>query len=150
MLLVGATMLNDLLVCAALNGGGLAGAEALLGPLSDAQAAALASLVTTPAWMYLWSAFERVVAVTIHVSLSVLVYRAVRRGEPRWLLWAILLHAGVDATAIAAAAFLPIAGVELAALLWAAGLALLARRVCREEATTAESAEAGHTPRLAP
>ena len=149
-LLVGATMLNDLLVCAALNGGGLAGAEALLGPLSDAQAAALASLVTTPAWMYLWSAFERVVAVTIHVSLSVLVYRAVRRGEPRWLLWAILLHAGVDATAIAAAAFLPIAGVELAALLWAAGLALLARRVCREEATTAESAEAGHTPRPAP
>ena len=44
------------------------------------------------------------------------------------LLLAILLHAGVDACAILTSAWLPIAGVELAALVWAAGLVLLARR----------------------
>ena len=130
-LLVGSAMLNNLLVCFALNESGLAGAAALMGAdaLTDAQTAALASLVTTPAGMYLWSVLERVVAIAIHVSLSVLVYRAVRRGRASWLLLAVLLHAGVDAAAIAAAAFLPVAGVELVALLWAAGLVLLARRV---------------------
>ena len=130
-LLAGSAMLSNLLVCFALNEGGLAGAAALMGvdALTDAQAATLAPLVTTPAGMYLWSAFERAVAVAIHLSLSVLVYRAVQRSRARWLLLAILLHAGVDAAAIAAAAFLPVAGVELVALLWAAGLVLLARRV---------------------
>ena len=130
-LLAGSAMLSNLLVCFALNEGGLAGAAALMGAesLTDAQTAALASLVTTPAGMYLWSAFERAVAIAIHVSLSVLVYRAVQRNRARWLLLAVLLHAGVDASSIAAAAFLPIAGVELVALLWAAGLVLLARKV---------------------
>ena len=130
-LLAGSAMLSNLLVCFALNKGGLAGAAALMGAesLTDAQTAALASLVTTPAGMYLWSAFERAVAIAIHVSLSVLVYRAVQRNRARWLLLAVLLHAGVDASSIAAAAFLPIAGVELVALLWAAGLVLLARKI---------------------
>ena len=130
-LLVGSAMLSNLLVCFALNEGGLAGAAALMGAdaLTDAQTAALASLVTTPAGMYLWSVFERVVAIAIHVSLSVLVYRSVRRSQASWLLLAILLHAGVDASSIAAAAFLPVAGVELVALLWAAGLVLLARKI---------------------
>ena len=129
-LLGGSAMLSNLLVCFALNESGLAGAAALMGvALTDAQTAALASLATTPAGMYLWSVFERVVAIAIHLSLSVLVYRSVRRSQASWLLLAVLLHAGVDASSIAAAAFLPIAGVELVALLWAAGLVLLARKI---------------------
>lgn len=129
-LLAGSMMLNNLLISMALNRDGLAGAEALMGtgPLSSAQAAALAPLVTTPAGMYLWSGFERVVAIAIHLSLSVLVYRAVQFRSWPWLLLAILLHAGVDAASILAAAWLPIAGVELVALAWAVGLVLLARR----------------------
>ena len=78
--------------------------------------------------MYLWSGFERVVAIAIHLSLSVLVYAAVRNRSWKGLVLAILLHAGVDACAILTSAWLPIAGVELAALIWAVGLVLLARR----------------------
>ena len=55
-------------------------------------------------------------------------YRAVQFRSWPWLLLAILLHAGVDAASILAAAWLPIAGVELVALAWAVGLVLLARR----------------------
>ena len=123
-------MLNNLLVSVALNHDGLAGVEALMGtgPLSDAQIAALVPLVTAPAGMYLWSGFERVVAIAIHLSLSVVVYAAVRNRSWKGLVLAILLHAGVDACAILTSAWLPIAGVELAALVWAAGLVLLARR----------------------
>ena len=121
---------NNLLVSVALNQDGLAGVEALMGtgPLSDAQIAALLPLVTAPAGMYLWSGFERVVAIAIHLSLSVLVYAAVGNRSWKGLVLAIALHAGVDASSILAAAWLPIAGVELAALIWAVGLALLARR----------------------
>ena len=85
-------------------------------------------LVTAPAGMYLWSGFERVVAIAIHLSLSVLVYAAVGNRSWKGLVLAILLHAGVDACAILTSAWLPIAGVELAALIWAVGLVLLARR----------------------
>ena len=129
-LLAGSMMLNNLLVSMALNQDGLAGVEALMGtgPLSDAQIAALLPLVTAPAGMYLWSGFERVVAIAIHLSLSVLVYAAVGNRSWKGLVLAIALHAGVDASSILAAAWLPIAGVELAALIWAVGLALLARR----------------------
>ena len=141
-------MLNNLLVALALNQDGLAGVEALMGTgsLSDAQIATLVPLVTTPAWMYLWSGFERVVAIAIHLSLSVLVYRGVRTGERRWLPLAVLLHAGVDcvACAIVTSAFLPIAGVELAALLWAVGLVLLARRSYR--ALAVQGAETPENP----
>ena len=73
--------------------------------------------MTTPAWMYLWSGFERVVAIAIHLSLSVLVYRGVRTGERRWFPLAVLLHAGVDACAIVTSAFLPIAALGLLAAL---------------------------------
>ena len=130
-LLAGSIMLNNLLVSMALNQDGLAGVEALMGtgPLSDAQIATLVPLVTAPAGMYLWSAFERGVAIVIHLSLSVLVYAAAERRAGRWFLLAVLLHAGVDACAIGAASFLPIAGIELVALAWAVGLSLLARRV---------------------
>ena len=129
-LLAGSMMLNNLLVSMALNQDGLAGVEALMGtgPLSDAQIATLVPLVTAPAGMYLWSGFERVVAIAIHLSLSVLVYAAVRNRSWKGLVLAILLHAGVDACAILTSAWLPIAGVELAALVWAVGLVPLARR----------------------
>lgn len=129
-LLAGSMMLNNLLVSVALNQDGLAGVEALMGtgPLSDAQIATLVPLVTAPAGMYLWSGFERVVAIAIHLSLSVLVYAAVGNRSWKGLVLAILLHAGVDACAILTSAWLPIAGVELAALIWAVGLVLLARR----------------------
>ena len=130
-LLAGSMMLNNLLVSMALNQDGLAGVEALMGtgPLSDTQIAALAPLVTAPAGIYLWSGLERIVAITIHLSLSVLVYAAVQNRSGKMLTLAIVLHAGVDACAILTAAWLPIAGVELIALVWAAGLVLLARRV---------------------
>ena len=130
-LLAGSMMLNNLLVSLAMNRNGLAGVEVLMGtgPLTDAQTAVLASLVTTPAGMYLWSGFERIVAIAIHLSLSVLVYAAVRRRSWKMLVLAIALHAGVDACAILASSRLPIAGVEFVALVWAAGLVLLTRRV---------------------
>lgn len=131
-LLVGLTNINNLLLSWWINTGTL---EQNLGAAGDSLLPAVAAAVAEPSLNYLWGGLERVVAIAIHLSLSVLVYAAFtrgRRGVPLFF-GAILLHAGVDACSIVAAAFLPIAGVELVALIWAVGLALLARSVYRSE-----------------
>ena len=132
-LLAGTAMFNNLALSIALNRGGLEAVEAMMGPIPESSLPGLASLTTTPAGMYLWSGFERLVAVALHISLSVLVWRAVERRASLWLFpAAIALHAGVDACAILAAAHIPLAGVELVALVWAVALAVLARWIWRQ------------------
>ena len=124
-LLAGSMMLNNLLVSMALNQDGLAGGGGPDGhgpPVRRLKSRPWSPWSPPPAGMYLWSGFERVVAIAIHLSLSVLVYAAVRNRSWKGLVLAILLHAGVDACAILTSAWLPIAGVELAALAWAVGL----------------------------
>ena len=129
-LLVGLTNVSNLLLSFWLNTGTL---EQHMGQLDDAAAQALAAAVAAPPHTYLWGGLERIVAVAIHISLSVLVWRAVERRASLWLFpAAIALHAGLDACAILAAAHMPLAGVELVALVWAVALAVLARWIWRQ------------------
>ena len=101
-LLVGLTNVSNLLLSFWLNTGTL---EQHMGQLDDAAAQALAAAV----------------------------WRAVERRASLWLFpAAIALHAGVDACAILAAAHMPLAGVELVALVWAMALAVLARWIWRQ------------------
>jgi hypothetical protein len=58
---------------------------------------------SAPWYAALLGALERAFALVIQVSLAVLVYQAVRRGERRWLLAAILWHTIIDALAVVAA-----------------------------------------------
>ena len=127
---MGLTNVSNLLLSFWLNTGTL---EQHMGQLDDAAAQALAAAVAAPPHTYLWGGLERIVAVAIHISLSVLVWRAVERRASLWLFpAAIALHAGVDACAILAAAHMPLAGVELVALVWAVALAVLARWIWRQ------------------
>lgn len=79
-------------------------ADALLASMGEAQRATTAliftSLSTTAAPFYLLGLVERVAAVLLHLSLSVLVWIAVkgRRFSIFWL--AVLLHFAVDALAV--------------------------------------------------
>ena len=52
-------------------------------------------------------------AVALHVSLSVLVFAAVRSGKLRLFLLAVLLHAAGDFAAVTTAAMLPPAATDL-------------------------------------
>ena len=135
-LLVGTTMFNNIVLSLAMNRGGLEAVEAIMGPLPDAALASLVPLTAAPASVYLWSGFERLVAVALHISLSVLVYAAVtRKGGARWLPAAIGIHALVDGAAIAASVWLPVPAVEGLVLGLTVLAALLARRVWRGEGT---------------
>ena len=81
-LLVGLTNVSNLLLSFWLNTGTL---EQHMGQLDDAAAQALAAAVAAPPHTYLWGGLERIVAVAIHISLSVLVWRAVERRASLWL-----------------------------------------------------------------
>ncbi len=73
-----------------------AGQSSAFGGLDAAQ-----QLINTPFWMIFVGAIERVSAVTIHITLSVLVWFAAKDGKKFWLYpLAIFLHLLVDAVAV--------------------------------------------------
>ncbi len=73
-----------------------AGTPSVLGTVTTAQ-----QMINTPSWYFLVGAVERIAAVTIHVSLSVLVWFAAKNSKRLWFYpLAILLHLIVDAVAV--------------------------------------------------
>ena len=133
-LLAGITMVNNLVVALAMNRGGLEAVEQLTGPVSESGQAALAALTTAPAGIYLWSGFERLTALVLHIALSVLVYRAVHRRRPGWGVVAVLLHGLADLPpALYQCGLISLAGSEAGFCLAAAAAALLPWKTGRQE-----------------
>lgn len=90
--LLSVTMIYNLIYSLQFN----AGATPIGGTLDAAQA-----FLATPFWYFLVGAVERIAAVAIHVSLSVLVWFAAKNSKRFWLFpLAILLHLFVDAVAV--------------------------------------------------
>jgi uncharacterized membrane protein YhfC len=67
---------------------------------AEAAATAAAAFWATPWYMFALGGLERVFALTSHVLFTVLVMRTVTRGQPIWLLLAVLAHAALDAVAV--------------------------------------------------
>lgn len=92
-------MFNTLFYAITVNSGGY---ERIMELLPQEQKAAFAdsirTLITTPAYMYLLSVFERGSAVILQLALSLLVWMAVKKGGRKLLYYplAILLHMAVD------------------------------------------------------
>ena len=122
-LLVGLTMVNNLALAALVSSGGTTDPVVL---------EAAAQLAATPAEMFLLAAVERLGAVVLHLSLSVLVFASVRTPGKKWLFpAAILTHAAANFIAVVSNAYLPAAVTELIVLAVAAAAALFARTVYR-------------------
>ena len=128
-LLVGLTMVNNLILAAAVSAGGI----------TDPAVLELAEqLAATPAGMFLWAAFERLGAIILHLANSVLVFAAVREPGKKWLFpAAILTHAAVDFVAVVSNAYLPVAALEIIVLVLAVIVALFAGKVYRSLPATA-------------
>lgn len=81
--------------------------------------------------------FERIAAMLLHISLSVIVYLSVAYGRPRYLLWAVLGHMAMDLfPAMYQRGIVPILVCEVWVCLCAAAAVFLAARmvsVCRKE-----------------
>ena len=101
-----------------------------MGPLSETGLAAIQGLCANPAGIYFWTGFERLVAVGLHIALSVLVYVSVRRRDNWfWFPAAILLHTLVDMVTILANAWLSIAATEVISALLTLGIVFVARKI---------------------
>lgn len=97
---------------------------------------AIEALLAIPAPTFLWSGFERLSAIALHMALSVLVFASVHTDR-RWLYpTAILIHAAVNFIAVVVNAYLPIAATELLVLLFIAIAALWAARVYKNLSNT--------------
>ena len=131
--IAGLTMINNIVWSFMINNGRIA---ELTGSLSGDQLAqqAIGLLISTPSYQFLLGGAERLFAILLHISLSVLVWFAVK-WEGKLYLYpaAILIHFAVDA----AAALLSGLGVNvviieaIVAILTTAA-ALFARRLWRE------------------
>ena len=129
-LLAGMTMLSNITLALALNRGGLEAVEAMMGPLSETGLAAIQGLSSNPAGIYFWTGFERLVALGLHIALSVLVYVSVKRRDNWfWFPAAIPLHTLVNMVTILTATWLPIAVTEVISALLTLGIVFVARKI---------------------
>ena len=120
-LLLGMTMVNNLIILSAWTSGGE------LAPELESAAATLASY---PASAFLWGGFERIPAIAFHMAASVLVFTAAARPGKLWLFpAAIVLHFLLDFLAVVCSAYLPIAVLELLVAAFAVAVVLLAARI---------------------
>ena len=136
MILIGISMLSNIVSSVMINSGAMAASLAALDADTAAKtAASLSALWQTPSAYFFLSGLERVIAITLHISLSLLVFRAVKYGEKKYLLLAYFFHFLVDAASVLINAYLPLWTVELVTAALTAGTAYLAKRACKNEDT---------------
>ena len=133
--LAGLTMINNITWSHMINSGN---AAALTAPLSGdalAQAeAGIAALISTPSYQFLLGGIERILAITLHIALSVLVWFAVKWNGRLYLYpLAIALHFAVDAAGALLSGFgVNVVLIEIVVGIFTVLTALLARRVWRD------------------
>lgn len=132
-LIVGLASVSNLVTSIMINAGTL---EASLGALDQATKEAtltqLSALWTTPSYQFFLSGIERIVAVTLHIALSVLVFQAVKLGKKRYWFLAFAIHAGVDFATVIAANYLNLVLVEVMLAVLVAGVVALTISLCRK------------------
>lgn len=99
-LILGVPSINNLVSSVLLNSGKFVSSLA-----DDANAQkvmeSLAPLGNLPAWQFFLGGIERIIAIGLHIALSLLIYKAVKERSRRWFFpLAILLHAAVDMVAV--------------------------------------------------
>ncbi len=120
------------------NGQGYALTENLTGEALENVQAHMELLATLPAWQFLLGIPERVSAMAIHLSLSVLVWFAVKKRAPSHFVTAVLLHAVADSvTVVLSELEINTIALEGILLVIAAGCVAVARRVWIENAVPA-------------
>ena len=135
-LIVGLTYIGNIVISMLINAGQTDMLMATAtGEVAEQMQAVFDSLIATAPWTYLLAIVERIVAITTHVCLSVLVWFAVKKsGKFRLFPLAILLHAALDGLTVILAARLPAAAVEGCLVVMTLGLVFLTRALWKKNA----------------
>ena len=96
-------------------------------------AAALSALWTTSSLTFFAGGVERIIAVVLHLSLSILVFQSIRKKAPMELVRAYLFHFVIDSLSVLLSAVASVWVVELVTALVTGGAVLMARHSCMEK-----------------
>lgn len=132
MLIVGLVYINNLVISILINTGN-AGLLLQSVPNPEEVMAGLAPLSVYPAWMFFISGIERLLAMALHICLSVFVYTSVRNRKMRYYGIAVLLHAGVNFTAVVLSGHGYAVLAEVATFVWVALITAFAIRLYRSD-----------------
>lgn len=131
MLLCGVASISNIAGAVMINSGTMSAQLATLDAEKAADtAAALSALWTTPSLAFFAGGVERIIAIMLHISLSLLVFSALQKRSRKVLLTAYLFHFVVDAASVLLHAFVSIWVVELAVALLTGLAVLAAKRTC--------------------
>lgn len=134
MLLCGVASINNIVSAVMINSGTMSAQLATLDAEKAADtAAALSALWTTPSLTFFAGGVERIIAVVLHLSLSVLVFQSIRKKAPMELVRAYLFHFVIDSLSVLLSAVASVWVVELVAALVTGGAVLMARYACMEK-----------------
>lgn len=129
-LIVGVTYVSNLILSVMINAGSM---DAMFtGELGGQLLTTLTPLATTPTYHFLVGGIERLLAMTLHIALSILVYYAVSAGKTVYYIMAIAIHALTNFTVVVIASYTGILVSELVCALCVGGAVLLALRVWRK------------------
>jgi uncharacterized membrane protein YhfC len=134
-ILVGLAMVNTLIFSISINAGNI---ETITGQFQgetlEQIKAQINALLATPAYLFLVSGVERVFAIALQISLSVIVFYSVHGKNKLWLYpLAVVLHAMIDvpAAAMKVGVIKNMYLVELCAFIGAVVLVIIAKRIHR-------------------
>ena len=125
-ILVGLTNINNVIYCIAVNSPDVAFASTISTDVLEAVAAFLIDI--NPAHIYL-GILERVFAVVIHVSLTVMVFYSIVKKKRLFFVLAIAAHTLVNFITLTVASYLNLIVAQLALLIMTTALGLLVLRV---------------------
>lgn len=134
MLLCGVASISNIASAVMINSGTMSAQLATLDAKKAADtAAALSALWTTPSLTFFAGGVERIIAVVLHLSLSILVFQSIRKKSQKDLLNAYLFHFVIDSLSVLLSAVASVWVVELVTALVTGGAVLMARYACMEE-----------------
>lgn len=140
LIILGSSMINNLLYASMINRGTIGDLLSTLDPAQQQQLlGVIGTMTSSPSYVFLLGAVERILAVTLHICLSVFVFYAVKRKEPKLFLLALLFHFLLDAvTVILSSVFTSLVPVEICLAFMVAVIAYIARKVYREAKNAAQ------------
>ena len=134
MLLCGVASISNVASAVMINSGTMSAQLATLDAEKAADtAAALSALWTTPSLTFFAGGVERIIAVVLHLSLSILVFQSIRKKAPMELVRAYLFHFVIDSLSVLLSAVASVWVVELVVALVTGGAVLMAKYACMEE-----------------
>lgn len=138
MLLCGVASISNIASAVMINSGTMSAQLATLDAEKAADtaadtAAALSALWTTPSLTFFAGGVERIIAVVLHLSLSILVFQSIRKKAPMELVRAYLFHFVIDSLSVLLSAVASVWVVEIVVALVTGGAVLMARYACMEE-----------------